>query len=326
MIIKKLTLLVLVCLSVNFLQAQTLEELKTKKSEIEGMQAAKQAEVDAFQGEIDGLKKEIEILSGWQTGLNGLVGLNFGGSNNWAANANRNSSSSNLNLGVNAFANNIKEKTFWRNNLTANVAWQGLDNDTNDDAQGSDFLGDRNTDVLIGTSLWGYRLNQDFAISAMGDFNSSVFNFLNPGSFDVGVGVTWTPHQIPNLVFVVHPLTYHIGWSAGESSKSLGVAGAKIKGTYTHEFPGGIVWSSNLGAFLPYGDKTLALPAEVNAAGEEIVAARDAGAFEYTWINSLNIANLWNGIGVGLTYGLRKSEIEYDGLQSFNSLGFTYGF
>lgn len=346
--IKNLTLLVLVCLSVNFLQAQTLEELKTKKAEIEGMQGAKQAEVDAFQGEIDGLKKEIDLLSGWQKGLNGLVGLNFGGSNNWAANANKNSSSSSLNLGVNAFANNIKEKTFWRNNLTANIGWQGLDSNTEDktikvtdanyeelgvtkDQVGDDF--DRtgttfatNTDVLVGTSLWGYRLNQDFAISAMGDFNSSVLNFLNPGSFDVGAGVTWTPHQIPNLVVVVHPLTYHIGWTAGESSQSLGVTGAKIKGTYSHEFPGGIVWSSNLGAFFPYGDKTTTLPAQLDAAGVEVVPARDAGAFEYTWINSLNIANIWNGVGVGLTYGIRNSELEYDGLQNYSALGLTYGF
>jgi len=283
--IKKLTLLVLVCLSANFIQAQTLEELKTKKAEIEGMQAAKQAEADGFQGEIDALAKEIEVLSGWQTGLNGLVGLNIGNSNNWAANANRNSSSSTLNLGVNAFANNIQEKTFWRNSLVANVGWQGLDNDTKDDSQGSSFLGDRNTDLLIGTSLWGYRLNQDIAISAMGDFNSSVFNFLNPGSLDVGVGITWTPSSIPNLVFVIHPLTYHIGWTGGESKQNLGQVGAKIKGTYTHEFPGGITWSSNLGAFVPYGDKKVTIPA--STVGSQMFPEREAGGTEWTWINSL---------------------------------------
>jgi len=350
--IKKLTLLLLVCLSVNYLQAQTLGELKAKKSEIEAAAAAKQAEIDAFQGEIDKIKGEIEILSGWQTGLSGLVGLNFGNSSNWATNANTNSSSSNLNLGVNAFANNIKEKTFWRNSLVANVGWQGLDNNTEDteinvtaenfeelgrtrdeigdkiDPTGTSFLGDRNTDVLVGSSLWGYRLNQDFALSALGDFNSSVFNFLNPGSLDVGVGVTWTPHQIPNLVVVVHPLTYHIGWTAGESKQSLGLAGAKVKATYTREFPGGIVWSSNLGAFFPYSDEelTIDLPAEVNAAGETIVPTRMAGAFEYTWINSLAIADVWKGVGVGITYGLRKSEIEYDGLQRYSAVGLTYGF
>ena len=351
--IKKLTLLVLVCLSVNFLQAQTLEDLKTKKAEIEGMQSAKQGEADALQGEIDGLKKEIEILSGWQKGLSGLVGLNFGTSNNWAANANRNSSSSTLNIGVNAFANNIKEKTFWRNTLVANVAWQGLDNDTEDaeiqvtqenfetfglsESQigesfyntGTDFLSDRNTDLLIGSSLWGYRLTPDFALSGLGEFNSSVFNFLNPGSLDVGFGVTWTPHQIPNLVVVVHPATYHIGWTAGESKQNLGLTGAKVKATYSHEFPGGIVWSSNLGAFFPYSNEELPID-ELDSAGTPIVVdgipqIRNAGAFEYTWINSLNIANIWNGVGVGFTYGMRKSDLESSGLQRYTALGLTYG-
>lgn len=322
--IKKLTLLLLVCLSVNFLQAQTLSELKAKKSEIEAAAAAKQAEIDAFQGEIDKLKGEIEILSGWQTGLSGLIGLNFGGSSNWASNANRNSSTSNLNLGVNAFANNIKEKTFWRNTLVGNLAWQGLDNDTDDDAQGTDFLGDRNTDVLIGSSLWGYRLNQDLAISALGDFNTSVFNFLNPGSLDIGVGITWTPHTIPNLVVVIHPLTYHIAWSAGDNKQNLGLTGAKIKATYSHTFPGGIVWSSNLGAFFPYSSEELTIPMEI--VGGVTIPERQAGGFEFTWINSLAIADVWKGVGVGITYGIRNSEIEFDGLQRYSAVGLTYGF
>jgi len=256
--------------------------------------------------------------------LTGLVGLNLGGSKNWVANANRNSSFSTLNLGVNAFANMVKEKYFWRNTLVSNIGWQGLDNNTDNKSSGTGFLNDRNVDALIGSSLFGYRLNQDIAISALGDFNTSVFNFLNPGSFDIGVGVTWTPHQIPNLVVVIHPLTYHIAWSAGESSQSLGGLGAKVKATYSHEFPGGIVWSSNLGAYFPYGDDEVTLPA--TEIGGETIPERQAGGFEYTWINSLNIANLWKGVGVGITYGLRNSEIEFDGTQSYSAVGLTYGF
>ena len=320
--IKKLTLLFLVCLSANFIQAQTLEELKTKKAEIEASQAAKQAEADAFQGEIDALAKEIEILSEWQTGLNGLIGLNFGGANNWRANANPNNSFSNLNLGISTFANNIKEKSFWRNSLTANLGWQGLDTNTNDDAGGSGFLSDRNSDVLVGSSLYGYRLNQDIAISALGDLNTSVFNFLSPGSFDVGVGITWTPHTIPNLVVVIHPLTYHWAWSALDNVESQAATGAKVKATYTHEFPGGITWSSNLGAFIPYGDTDTELPADELLG----IPTRTAGLFEYTWINSLNIADVWKGVGVGITYGLRGAEFEHPDLQNYSAVGLTYGF
>jgi len=320
--IKKLTFLFLVCLSFTFVQAQTLDELKAKKADLEASQAAKQAEADGFQGEIDALAKEIDILSGWQTGLSGLIGLNFGGSSNWRANANPNNSFSNLTLGVNTFANNIKEKSFWRNSLIANLGWQGLDPDTDRDGDGTGFLESRNADVLVGSSLYGYRLNQDIAISALGDLNTSVFNFLSPGSFDVGVGVTWTPHTIPGLTVVIHPLTFHWAWSALDNVESQSATGAKIKATYSHEFPGGIVWTSNLGAFLPYGDTDTMLPADAELG----IPARSAGLFEYTWINSLNIANLWKGVGVGLTYGIRGAKFEHPDTQNYSALGLTYGF
>lgn len=319
---KILSFIVFACLVTFNLQAQTLDELKAKKADLEAQQAAKQAEADAFNGEIGDLAGQIEILSGWQKGLSGLVGLNFGGANNWRANANPNNSFSSLNLGVNAFANNIKEKSFWRNTLTANLGWQGLDSNTDDDEEGNGFLSDRNADVLIGSSLYGYRLNQDIAISALGDLNTSIFNFLNPGTFDVGVGVTWTPHQIPNLIVVIHPLTFHWAFSALDNVDSQSATGAKIKATYSHEFPGGIVWSSNLGAFLPYGDTETMLPAD----DEVGIPARTAGLFEYTWINSLNIADVWKGVGIGITYGLRGTKFEHPDTQSYSAIGLTYGF
>ena len=101
------------------LQAQTIDELKAKKADLEAKQAAEQAKADAFSGEIADLAGQIEVLSGWQKGLSGLVGFNITGSNNWQSNANRNSTSTILNIGVNAFANNIKEKSFWRNSIVA---------------------------------------------------------------------------------------------------------------------------------------------------------------------------------------------------------------
>ncbi len=306
------------------LQAQTLEELKTKKADLEAQQKTKQTEADAFTGEITDLAKQIEVLSGWQTGLSGLVGLNFGTSNNWQANANPNSSSSVLNLGVNGFANNIKEKTYWRNTLTANVSWQGLDNNTNDDQEGSDFLEDRNADVLIFSSLYGFRLSEDIAITALGDLNTSVFNFLEPGTFDIGAGLTWTPKSIPNLVVVAHPLTYHFAFSSFDNVDSQSAVGAKLKATYSHEFSGGIVWSSNFGAFLPYNNEKFPV-AFIDDAGVEQPSQQ--GLFEYTWINSLNIADVWKGIGVGFTFGLRDAKFEYPlGTQSYTALGFTYAF
>ena len=316
--------ILLLVLTAGGLQAQTLEELKTKKAELEAMKSEKMAEADAFDGEITSLGKEIELLSGWQTGLSGLLGLNFGNSSNWQANANRNSSSSTLTIGVNGFANNIKEKTFWRNTLTTNVSWQGLDNDTNDDAAGSDFLANRNGDVLIASSLYGLRFTPDLAATALLDLNTSVFNFLSPGTADFGVGATWTPSSIPNLVVVVHPLTYHFAFSGFEGVESQSALGAKLKATYNLDLPGGVAWSSNLGVFLPYSnDKTTISYLDDN----NMPQTSEEGLFEYTWINSFNIADLWKGVGLGFTIGIRNAGFEYpEGLQTYSALGLTYGF
>lgn len=315
-------------LTVCSLQAQSIDELKAKKADLEAKQAAEQAKADAFNGEIGDLAKEIEVLSGWQTGLTGLVGLNLGGSNNWVANANRNSSFSNMNIGVNTFANLIKEKFFWRNTLVSNIGWQGLDNNTQDKSAGTGFLNDRNVDALIGSSLYGYRLNQDIAISALGDLNTSVFSFLKPGTFDVSVGATITPHKVPNLVLVIHPLAYHFAFSALDAVESQSALGAKIKATYSYNLTDGITWSTNLGAFLPYNNDRS--PIQYNkfnsTTGEDELIMDEAGLFEYTWINTINIADVWKGIGIGFTYGIRGAKFEFPDIQTYNAIGFTYGF
>lgn len=319
-----ITLSVFLLLAVFGLQAQSLEELKQQKAELEAQRAAKQAEANAFNGEISALTKQIEILTPWQKGLSGLIGLSFGSSNNWQANANPNSSSSVLNIGINAFANNIKEKSFWRNTLTTNVSWQGLDNDTNDDDGGTGFLSNRNADVLIVSSLYGLRFSESLAASALGDMNTSVFSFLSPGTVDIGIGATWTPKAISNLVVVVHPLTYHFAFSGISGVDGQSDLGTKLKATYTLKLPGNVTWSSNLGAFLPYsGEKYPITFTDENGDAQN----SEESLFEYTWINSFNIADLWKGFGVGFTFGLRGAKFEYPpSVQSYTAVGITYGF
>jgi|AntRauTorckE5430_2_1112549.scaffolds.fasta_scaffold00088_24 hypothetical protein len=304
--------------------AQGIEVLKAEKADLLAQQAELNKQAAAFNGKIGSLSKEIELLSGWQTGLSGLVGLNFSESNSWQANVNANSSSSLLSLGVNGFANNIKEKAFWRNTLTTNISWQGLDNNTKDDDDGSGFLENRNGDVMIVSSLYGLRLNPSLAGTILGDLNTSVFNFLSPGTIDIGVGVAWTPVAVPNLVVVTHPLTYHFAFSGFDGVDSQSALGGKIKATYSLELPGGVAWSSNLGVFMPYSsDKTTIMYLDEDG----LEQSSEEGLFEYTWINSFNIADLWKGVGLGFTVGIRKAGFEYPpGLQSYTALGLTYGF
>lgn len=316
--------ILLLVLTAGGMQAQTVEELKAQKAELEAMKSEKMAEANAYNGDINDLKKQIELLSGWQTGISGLLGLTFGSSNNWQANANRNSSSSTLNVGINGYANNIKEKTFWRNTLTTNISWQGLDNDTKDDVPGGGFLENRNGDVLIASSLYGLRFSPDLAATGLLDLNTSVFNFLNPGTADFGVGATWTPAAVPNLVVVAHPLTYHFAFSGFDGVESQSALGAKVKATYTLNLPGGVAWSSNFGVFLPYSNEKTSV-SYLDDDGMEQTS--EEGLFEYTWINSFNIADLWKGVGVGFTVGIRDAGFEYPaGLQSYTALGLTYGF
>ena len=323
-LMRTLTLFLLLLLATATTQAQTLDELKAQKAALEAKQKAAQEEAASYNGDIAALAKKIDVLSGWQTGFSGLLGLTLASSDNWQANANPNSSSSTLTLGLAGFANRIKEKTFWRNTLNSNVSWQGLDNNTNDDQMGTDFLADRNGDVLIFSSLYGLRLNPNFAATALLDLNTSVFNFLDPGTIDIGVGGTWTPQSIPNLVVVVHPLTYNLAFSGADDVESQGALGAKLKATYAMDLPAGIAWTSSLSGFIPYNDEETAIT-YLNDEGVEETSLE--GLSNFTWINTFNIADLWKGIGVGFTVGIRQAGFEYPpGLQSYTALGLTYGF
>lgn len=300
----KFTLLIWM-LSFTFLglQAQSVMELKEKKAEIAAQQAEVQAQVDAFQGEINAIDSELEILGGWKKGLLGSVGLNFARQSNLATSPNPNSSTSSLGIGINAFANSIRENDFWRNKAVINLGWQSLDTDTQDD-ENDGFLDDRTTDLLNISSLYGRNISDKWALSGLGELNSSVFNLLNPGTVDLGVGLTYTPSS--SLVVVIHPLNYHIAFSGVDGVSSEGAFGAKVRADYTHTFPNGLGWSSTLTSFVPYQSKEPTL-------------------FEYTWLNSVNYT-IAGGIGLNLTFGLRNAEFESLNTQTWYSFGLSYGF
>jgi len=87
---KKLFLLTLMVMTFGFVSAQemTLEEMMASKADLAAKIAESQAVVDATQGELDALQKKINMLSGWMTGLTGLVGFDLAGSSQWIANPN----------------------------------------------------------------------------------------------------------------------------------------------------------------------------------------------------------------------------------------------
>ncbi len=287
---------------------QSVIELKEKRAEIEALKAEVQAEVDAYQAEIDVIDSELEILGGWQKGLLGSVGLNFARQRNLATSPNPNSSTSSLAIGVNAYANSIREDDFWRNKAVINLGWQSLDTDTQDDEKDG-FLDDRTIDLLNISSLYGRKISETLALSGLGELNSSIFNLFNPGTVDLGAGLTYSPNS--DLVVVVHPINYHIAFSRTEGVSSEGAGGAKIRADYNHTFPNGLGWASTLTSFIPYQSK-------------------DPTLFEYTWLNSLNYT-IAGGVGLNLTLGLRSSEFERltpesSKTQTWYSFGVSYGF
>ena len=319
----KLLFPLLFCLFFGMLAAQTeptIEQLKTQQAEAQAKLDAASAEAAAAQAQVEDLEKQINALSGWMTGFTGLIGFNLAGSNQWIANPNPTSRSSALTIGLTAFANRENPTYFWNNKLIVNRAWQRVDiNGTNE----SSLFDNGTVDLLNLSSLGGYKLNEKLALTGLAEINTSMSNFFRPGTLDFGVGATWKP--ITNLVVVIHPLNYRVTWSAFDDVESQGSLGAKIRADYQDELLVAgrkIAWSSTLTSFLPYSGSKITLDA-VDEFGVPNGLTRDAGLFEWTWLNSFSF-QIWEGIGVGATLGLRNAEFEFEDLQTFYTLGLTY--
>ncbi|GGG39555.1 hypothetical protein GCM10011414_06210 [Croceivirga lutea] len=300
---KKIFALIAFCFVANFAVAQTEDELKTTLKE-------KQDSIAAIQGRADAIQAQIDALPGWKTGAFGTIGGSLSNFNNWFAQGTPNNSSGNIGITGNAFANLQDDKFFWNNSLNLNLGWVKLDNkDIDTDSEDFEAL----TDVFQLTSLYGRRLSDKFAISALGEYRTTLLNnFNDPGYLDLGVGATWTP--ITNMVVVIHPLNYNFVFADNDSvfESSLG---AKIVADYTRKI-GAIGFKTNLSAFLSYETSDLS---------------------NWTWVNNFSYT-LWKGIGVGFDFGLRNSRQEaanFQGvaledadneLQSFYTVGLSYSF
>ena len=266
------TLVVLFTITTN---AQTKEELEAQQTPKKDSIAALQAEVDALQGQID-------ALPGWRKGAFGTIGGNISGFNNWYSKGTPNSDAGNIGVTVNAFANLLQDKFFWRNSANINISWVKLDDKDID--TDSDSFNNAN-DVFNISSLYGRKISDKWAVSALGEYRTTLLdNFNDPGYLDLGVGMTWTP--MDNLVVVIHPLNYNFVFSDLDAVYESSL-GAKIMADYTASI-GKVNLKSNLSAFQSYKSSNLS---------------------NWTWVNSLGYT-LWKGIGVGFELGLRNNKQE----------------
>jgi len=272
---KKLIFVIVLMLGATSIYAQTREELKAE-------QALKKDSIAKLQGKVDALQGKIDAFPGWKTGAFGIIGANIAGFNDWYSNSNKNASTGNIGFTANGFANLDREKFFWRNSGNINLAW--VKNDNKDDDTDSDSF-DGTTDVFSVTSLYGYKLSDKWAISALGEYRTSIINnFNNPGFLDLGVGVTWTPIQ--DLVVVIHPLNYNFVFADNDAAFDSST-GAKIVADYTKQL-GKVNFKTNFSTFQSYKSSDLS---------------------NWTWINSFGYT-LWKGIGLGFEFGLRGNKQE----------------
>ena len=309
---KKLSYLMLafsfICISLN---AQSVEELKAQKAE-------KEAQIATLQGEVNGIQSQIDALPGWEYGSLGTIGFNISQFNDWLGAENPDARSTSLGLSGNVFANYDDPKQFWRNagNLTF-VRTKLVANSSNQaEKDSAEFV--TTADAINASSLYGYKLNDKWAISGLGEYRSTLQNFNDPGYLDLGAGATWTP--ISDLVVVFHPLNYNFVFSSGDLQYESSL-GCKVVADYVRSLPMGVAWRSNLSAFFSYQDLN--------------------NLSNWTWVNSLGFT-AWKGIGVGFEFGLRGNkqeafnkalvdnpELELDGdfdnpLQTYWLLGLTY--
>jgi opacity protein-like surface antigen len=294
-------------------QAQTVEEMQAEKAAKEAELNALQPQLDELAAKTEALKADIEGLTDkltpyprWNKGLLGNFGVNFSSFSNWLPKDKSNTTAVNIGLTSNAFVNGDFEKAFWRNGTNLTLGWLMFDDKSSPDDD-NDFQ--VAADAFNITSLFGYKLSEKLAVSTLGEYRTSVLDgrFNNPGYLDLGLGATWTP--ITDLVVVVHPLNYNFVFADDvdgfEYESSLG---AKVVADYTKALVKNVVWKSNLSAFLSYEGSDLS---------------------NYTWVNSFSTAV--KGVGIGLDIGLRSNKQEAlargredNPLQSYWLLGLSY--
>ena len=236
---KKTLFLFALLFTIATTNSQTKEELQAQKSE-------KQAAASALQAETKAIQAKIDALPGWRKGAFGTIGGSLSNFNNWYSQGAPNNASGNIGFTVNAFANLIEDKFFWRNSLNTNLNWVKLDNK---DIATDDDSFNPTTDVFNISSLYGRNITKTIAISGLAEYRTTLLsNFNDPGYLDVGVGATWTP--IENLIVVVHPLNYNFVFAENDAvfESSLG---AKIVADYTRQI-GAINFKTNFSTFQSY--------------------------------------------------------------------------
>ncbi len=170
--------------------------------------------------------------------------------------------------------------------MNLNLGWKKSYN-KDKDSKNKGF--ENKTDIFKIGSLFGYKLNEKFSLSALMEYRGSfIKDVADPSFIDLGVGLAWNP--VKDCYIVVNPLSYELILS-GSNKKYESSMGAKFFADYTRKI-GKINFKTNVTAFLSYKSMDLS---------------------NWTWTNTLSYT-LWKKIGFGFNFGLRQNKQE-----AFNS-------
>jgi hypothetical protein len=262
-------------LTISYGFSQTIQDLKAEK-------ASKEDSIAQIQKRVDNLQKQIDKLPGWKFGAFGTIGGSFSGFNNWYAQGTPNNASAVIGISINPFAKFDSENYFWYNQAQVNLGWVKFDD--KDDPDDDDSFREA-TDVFNVLSLFGYNLNEKFAISTLAEYRTTLLNnFNDPGYLDLGIGATWKP--ISNLVVTVNPINYNFVFS-NEDSIFESSFGTKILATY----------SKTISDF------------EIKSVFSTFQSYKSSNLSNWTWTNSFSY-KLWKAIGLGFEFGLRDNKQE----------------
>jgi hypothetical protein len=262
-------------LTISYGFSQTIQDLKAEK-------ALKEDSITQIQKRVDNLQKQIDKLPGWKFGAFGTIGGSFSGFNNWYAQGTPNNASAVIGISINPFTKFDSENYFWYNQAQVNLGWVKFDD--KDDPDDDDSFREA-TDVFNVLSLFGYNLNEKFAISTLAEYRTTLLNnFNDPGYLDLGIGATWKP--ISNLVVTVNPINYNFVFS-NEDSIFESSFGTKILATY----------SKTISDF------------EIKSVFSTFQSYKSSNLSNWTWTNSFSY-KLWKAIGLGFEFGLRDNKQE----------------
>lgn len=309
----------------------TPEQIKTDKDK-------KVEEIKTLQEDIDKLDAALATMdySGWKFGGNGGVAFSGAGASNWQVAGDPISNGLTTNITVNAFANMTEDKFYWYNGGNLQLGYLTQWAELTDNFKLRDATS-QTLDKLYLSSLPGYRINSELAVTGLVDIQTSLGNFADPATISAGVGVTWTPVQtmdgklIP-LKVVFHPLTWKgtyvksdYGTDAAsaftnELRKSLGLEegkhlisdfGLKFVADYARTIKilgNSIGWTTQLRGFAPYTQLTALIP-DVTT-GELIPDPAGAtGPMELNWDNAFSV-NLFKNLAVSANWNLRNFKPE----------------